>query len=177
MREEGGLVCSTNFPDCCESERGNWYHPNGSVVMTEGVLYIRRGDRRISLQLSSGAPPGTSGLYCCIMPTDGGIDTMTMCIFLGMRLLRNFTNFHSIYCHSCFWRGPSLWVSFEWQHWCCGRGSGGGFSVSDCHSDWCCPGNLPGAQTQKERKNVSWFLITLACLGKPHTGMQLAIVS
>ena len=76
-------MCRTNLPNCCESERGNWYHPNGSVVMTEGVLYVRRGDKRISLQLSSGTPPGTGGLYCCIIPTDEGISTKTMCIFLG----------------------------------------------------------------------------------------------
>ncbi len=80
--EEGGLVCRTNLPDCCESERGNWYHPNGSViVMTEGVLYVRRGDRRISLHLSSGAPPDTRGLYCCEVPVTGGIDST--CIILS----------------------------------------------------------------------------------------------
>ncbi len=80
--EEGGLVCRTNLPDCCESEGGNWYHPNGSVVMTEGVLYVRRGDRRISLQLSSGAPPDTGGLYCCIIPTSV-TEADTMCIVLS----------------------------------------------------------------------------------------------
>ncbi len=80
--EEGGLVCRTNLPDCCESERGNWYHPNGSVVMTEGVLYVRRGNRSISLQLSSGTPPVTGGLYCCIIPTVVR-ETDKMCIVLS----------------------------------------------------------------------------------------------
>ncbi len=81
VREEGGLVCHTNLPDCCESEGGNWYYPNGSVVMTEGVLYVRRGDRRVSLHLSSGAPPDTGGLYCCEVPTSGGM--ATICVILS----------------------------------------------------------------------------------------------
>ena len=74
-------MCQTNLPNCCESEGGNWYHPNGSVVMTEGELYVRRGDRRISLQLSSGAPPDTGGLYCCEVPTSGGMSAI--CIILS----------------------------------------------------------------------------------------------
>ena len=75
-------MCRTNLPNCCESEGGNWYHPNGSVVMTEGVLFVRRGDRKISLQLSSGAPPETEGLYCCEVPTSEGMDVIA-CIILS----------------------------------------------------------------------------------------------
>ena len=92
MGEEGGLVCRTNLPNCCESDEGNWYHPNGSVVMTEGVLYVRRGDRRISLQLSSGAPPGTGGLYCCEVPVIGGMSAI--CIILGEFTVTAFTSCH-----------------------------------------------------------------------------------
>ncbi len=84
MGEGRGLVCHTDLVSCCEGNTGDWYDPNGSVVMENGALYVSRGQMSVSLMMSGSATaiataPG--GLYCCVVPTSGGIDTA--CIVLG----------------------------------------------------------------------------------------------
>ncbi len=79
--EGSGLVCHTDFAGCCEGNTGDWYYPNGSVVMEDGVLYVSRGQMSVSLMMSETATaPG--GLYCCVVPTSGGMSTA--CIVLSL---------------------------------------------------------------------------------------------
>ncbi len=74
MGEGSGLVCHTDFTGCCEGNTGDWYYPNGSVVMEDGALYVSRGQMSVSLMMS-GTATAPGGLYCCVVPTSGGIHT------------------------------------------------------------------------------------------------------
>ncbi|XP_064386046.1 CUB and sushi domain-containing protein 2-like [Halichondria panicea] len=75
-----GLVCHTDLAGCCEGNTGDWYYPNGSVIMEDGALYVSRDQMSVSLMMSgTAAAPG--GLYCCVVPTSGGMDTA--CIVLA----------------------------------------------------------------------------------------------
>ncbi|XP_064386377.1 sushi, von Willebrand factor type A, EGF and pentraxin domain-containing protein 1-like isoform X2 [Halichondria panicea] len=78
--EGSDLVCHTDLVGCCEGNTGDWYYPNGSVVMEDGVLYVSRGQMSISLMMS-GTAAALGGLYCCMVPTSGG--TSTACIVLA----------------------------------------------------------------------------------------------
>ncbi|XP_064386214.1 sushi, von Willebrand factor type A, EGF and pentraxin domain-containing protein 1-like [Halichondria panicea] len=78
--EGSGLVCHTDLAGCCEGNTGNWYYPNGSVVMEDGALYVSRGQMSVSLMMS-GTATAPGGVYCCVVPTSGGIDTA--CIVLA----------------------------------------------------------------------------------------------
>ncbi len=80
MGEGSGLVCHTDLAGCCEGNTGDWYYPNSSVVMEDGVLYVSRGQMSVSLMMS-GTATAPGGVYCCVVPTSGGIDTA--CIVLG----------------------------------------------------------------------------------------------
>ncbi len=75
-----GLVCHTNLAGCCEGNTGDWHYPNGSVVMEDGALYISRGQMSVRLMMS-GTATAPAGVYCCVVPTSGGMDTA--CIVLG----------------------------------------------------------------------------------------------
>ncbi len=79
--EGSGLVCHTDLAGCCEGNTGDWYYPNGSVVMEDGTLYISRDQMSVSLVMS-GTATAPGGLYCCVVPTSGGIDTA--CIVLSV---------------------------------------------------------------------------------------------
>ncbi len=79
--EGSGLVCHTDLAGCCEGNAGDWYYPNGSVVMEDGVLYVSRGQMSVSLMMSGSTVTASAGVYCCVVPTSGGIDTA--CIVLG----------------------------------------------------------------------------------------------
>ncbi len=49
--------------------------------MEDGVLYVSRGQMSVSLMMSETATaPG--GLYCCVVPTSGGMSTA--CIVLSL---------------------------------------------------------------------------------------------
>ena len=80
MGEGSGLVCHTDLAGCCEGNTGDWYYPNGSVVMEDGALYVSRGQMSVSLMMSETAT-GPGGVYCCVVPTSGGMSTA--CIVLG----------------------------------------------------------------------------------------------
>ncbi len=77
--EGRSLVCHTDLAGCCDGNTGDWYYPNGSVVMEDGALYVRRGHMSVSLMSGTATAPG--GLYCCVVPTSGGMSTA--CIVLG----------------------------------------------------------------------------------------------
>ncbi|XP_064386409.1 receptor-type tyrosine-protein phosphatase delta-like isoform X3 [Halichondria panicea] len=78
--EGSGLVCHTDRAGCCEGGTGDWYYPNGSIVMEDGVLYVSRGQMSVSLMMS-GTATAAGGLYCCVVPTSGGMSTA--CIVLA----------------------------------------------------------------------------------------------
>ncbi len=48
--------------------------------MEDGALYISRGQMSVSLMMS-GTATAPAGVYCCVVPTSGGMDTA--CIVLG----------------------------------------------------------------------------------------------
>ncbi len=79
--EGSGFICHTDFAGCCEGNTGDWYYPNGSVVIEEGALYVSRGQMSVSLMMS-GTATAPGGVYCCVVPTSGGIDTA--CIVLSV---------------------------------------------------------------------------------------------
>ena len=81
--EGSGLVCHTDLASCCEGNTGDWYYPNGSVVMEDGALYVSRGQMSVSLMMS-GTATAPGGVYCCVVPTSGGRDTA--CIVLSIML-------------------------------------------------------------------------------------------
>ena len=84
--EGGGLVCHTDLAGCCEGNTGDWYYPNGSVVMEDGALYISRGQMNVSLMMS-GTATAPGGVYCCVVPTSGGMDTACMyCVRLVLTM-------------------------------------------------------------------------------------------
>ncbi len=70
----------SDLAGCCEGNTGDWYYPNGSVVMEDGALYVSRGQMSVSLMMS-GTATAPGGVYCCVLPTSGGISTA--CIVLG----------------------------------------------------------------------------------------------
>ncbi|XP_064386051.1 sushi, von Willebrand factor type A, EGF and pentraxin domain-containing protein 1-like [Halichondria panicea] len=74
MGEGSGLVCHTDLAGCCEGNTGDWYYPNGSVVMEDGALYVSRGQMSVSLMMS-GTATAPGGVYCCVVPTSGGMST------------------------------------------------------------------------------------------------------
>ncbi|XP_064386185.1 CUB and sushi domain-containing protein 1-like isoform X2 [Halichondria panicea] len=78
--EGSGLVCHTDHAGCCEGNTGDWYYPNGSVVMEDGALYVSRGQMSVSLMMS-GTATAPGGVYCCVVPTSGGMSTA--CIVLA----------------------------------------------------------------------------------------------
>ena len=75
-----GLVCHTDLAGCCEGNTGDWYYPNGSVVTEDGALYVSGGQMSVSLMMS-GTASAPGGVYCCVLPTSGGMSTA--CIVLG----------------------------------------------------------------------------------------------
>ncbi len=90
--EGSGLVCHTDLAGCCEGDTGGWYYPNGSVVMEDGALYVSRGQMSVSLMMN-GTATAPGGLYCCVVPSSGGMDTA--CIVIGTLVLL-IIEFHTI---------------------------------------------------------------------------------
>ncbi len=82
--EGSGLVCHTDLAGCCEGDTGDWYYPNGSVVMEDGALYVSRGQMSVSLMMS-GTATAPGGVYCCVVPSSGGMSTA--CIVIGTLVL------------------------------------------------------------------------------------------
>ena len=73
-----GLICQTPYNiECCGepenpdvSPLGNWYLPNGSVVLNEGMdqdIYILRGAGEVTLNRRNNATSPT-GIYRCEIP-------------------------------------------------------------------------------------------------------------
>ena len=66
------LRCNTPLRNCCTTplgERGNWFFPNGSRVlsrMSNNDIYQSRGVKKVDLHRARGTSP--TGIYCCAIP-------------------------------------------------------------------------------------------------------------
>ena len=70
---DGGLVCRTDHPQCCENS-GLWLSPDDAVISStpgDGDVYVTRGDGYITLNRYSNTTT-TAGKYCCVVPVSGG---------------------------------------------------------------------------------------------------------
>ena len=70
---DGGLVCRTDHPQCCENY-GLWLSPNNTAISStrgDGDFYTTRGDGYITLNRYSNTT-SAAGLYCCVVPVSGG---------------------------------------------------------------------------------------------------------
>lgn len=73
----GGLVCFTDLPNCCNSSQGEWLFPDGMKVLEEesgADVYMNRGNGFIQLNRRN-AVTSPTGEYCCVLPTRGGMET------------------------------------------------------------------------------------------------------
>lgn len=77
--EEGrdGLFCVTNKSDCCHigpNRAGEWYHPNGSVVLPYLFNNNMYRNRNTSIaRLNQRRDGGVNGMYRCDIPDVNGI--------------------------------------------------------------------------------------------------------
>ena len=84
------LTCHTDLVTCCRGSdtgtvpMGNWFNPNGDMLLNNGYgedFYIRRNAGqliRLNRRRSATSPVG---LYCCVIPTTKG--EMRFCANLG----------------------------------------------------------------------------------------------
>ena len=72
---DGGLVCRTDYPQCCDiSTVAVWLSPNNTVISStrgDGDFYTTRGDGYITLNRHSNTT-SAAGTYCCVVPVRGG---------------------------------------------------------------------------------------------------------
>ena len=84
---DGGLVCRTDHPLCCDSSTDAvWLSPNNTVISStrgDGDFFTTRGDGYITLNRYSNTT-SAAGLYCCVVPVRGGI-TEIFCTVLTLR--------------------------------------------------------------------------------------------
>ena len=91
------LTCHTDLTACCrnfdtggQGGRGEWYYPDGKVVLNnagsmaagENFYRVRNVPQVIRLARRSNINSyDPNGSYCCVVPTTGG--EMTFCAHLG----------------------------------------------------------------------------------------------
>ena len=72
---DGGLVCRTDHPQCCDSSTDAvWLSPNGVTISStrgDGDFYVTHGDGYIALNRYSNTT-SAAGMYCCVVPVRGG---------------------------------------------------------------------------------------------------------
>ena len=72
---DGGLVCRTDHPHCCDNSTDTiWLSPNNTVISStrgDGDFYTTRGDGYITLNRYSNTT-SSAGMYCCVVPVRGG---------------------------------------------------------------------------------------------------------
>ena len=83
---DGGLVCRTDYPQCCDrSTHAVWLSPNNTAISPtrgDGDFYVTRGDGYITLNRYSNTT-SAAGLYCCVVPVSGG-STEIFCAVLTL---------------------------------------------------------------------------------------------
>ena len=98
------LTCHTDSTECCRNSdtggqrgRGEWYYPDGKVVLNnadstaarENFYRVKNAPKLVRLarrqMLNSIFPTSPTGTYCCVIPTTGG--EMTFCANIGNQLL------------------------------------------------------------------------------------------
>ena len=81
------LQCTTTLESCCQNHsQGNFYYPNGSVVLSKsqtskGGMYNTRASGSISLRQKPGVP-APLGRYRCEIPDERGV-SQNLYITLG----------------------------------------------------------------------------------------------
>ena len=72
--ENNTLSCNTDLSTCCGGaqglDRGYWYFPNGSRLISgafNNIMFEGRGPKSVSMQYSGSG--GTSGIYRCDIET------------------------------------------------------------------------------------------------------------
>ena len=85
---DGGLVCRTDHPQCCDSSTDAvWLSPNNTVISSNREdsedFYTTRGDGYITLNRYS-STTSAAGMYCCVIPVSGG-STEIFCAVLTLR--------------------------------------------------------------------------------------------
>ena len=98
------LTCHTDLTECCRDRdtevqggRGEWYYPDGRVVLNnddstaarEDFYRLKNAPQVVRLarrqKQDTILPISPTGLYCCVIPTTGG--EMTFCATIGNQLL------------------------------------------------------------------------------------------
>ena len=79
------ILCTTNKSPCCATNHlGEWYYPNGSMVLNNAAgedFYRGRGDQTIRLNRRNNAQSPT-GSFCCELPDNNDV-THRLCVTLG----------------------------------------------------------------------------------------------
>ena len=82
ITDGGALECHTDDTSCCRGKdnpfgvgRGEWYYPNGTVVLppSNGNIIYRTRDHMV-IRLNRGPGSLTSGVYTCVIPGAGGVN-------------------------------------------------------------------------------------------------------
>ena len=72
---DGGLVCRTDHPQCCDSSTDAvWLSPSNAVISStpgDGDFYTTYGDGYITLNHYSNTT-SAAGMYCCVVPVREG---------------------------------------------------------------------------------------------------------
>ena len=84
---DAALLCTTDSTACCgtiPNRFGQWYYPNGTMVLTDGAgqpYYRNRGDMliRLNRRPNQGLSEIYSGIYCCEIPDQNSV-MQTMCV-------------------------------------------------------------------------------------------------
>ena len=83
---DGGLMCRTDHPQCCDSSTDAvWLNPNNTVITStrgDGDFYTTRGNGYIILNRYSNTT-SAAGMYCCAVPVSGGY-TEVICALLTL---------------------------------------------------------------------------------------------
>ena len=84
---DGGLVCRTDHPQCCDSSTDAvWLSPNNTVISStrgDGDFYTTRGAGYITLNRYSNTTTA-AGTYCCRVPVGGSSHPAMFCAVLTL---------------------------------------------------------------------------------------------
>ena len=73
---DGGLVCRTDHPLCCDySTDAVWLSPYGVIVSStrgDGDFYVTHSNGYITLNCYGNTTSTAAGIYCCVVPVSGG---------------------------------------------------------------------------------------------------------
>ena len=77
--DNDALFCMTSFNACCVSpDKGSWFFPNGTEVVSFGDFYTTRGEMVVHLNRRRA---GAKGIYWCEIPDSMNV---TQTIYIGV---------------------------------------------------------------------------------------------